>query len=148
MPTMATIFTEFCFLWEIRAGGQKFLRILRILDKLERERERERIRRFVAGHSPRRHWFYLRFVHVRFVVGKAEQGPVFLTVLRLHTPSIIPPLLHTLASRANLILFIASPVQSQIYNKLKSHCIAQYFSNRFRVQRVGKHHKNMELAVS
>jgi hypothetical protein len=66
--------------------------------KRERERERARIRRFVAGHSTRRPWFYLRFVHVRYVVGKAEQRPVFLRVLRLYTLRIIPPLLHTPAS--------------------------------------------------
>ena len=28
MPTMATGFTGLCVLWEIRAGGQNFLRIL------------------------------------------------------------------------------------------------------------------------
>ena len=37
MPTMATIFTGLCFLWEIGAGGQNFLRIL--AGKRERERE-------------------------------------------------------------------------------------------------------------
>jgi len=104
MPTMATSFTGLCVLWEIRAGGQNFLRILYelyiyiyiyIYNNLKKK---ARFRRFVAGPSPRRPWFDLRFVHVRFVVGKAEQGPVFLRVLRLYTLSIIPPLLHTLAS--------------------------------------------------
>ena len=94
MPTMTTVFTGLCVLWEIRAGGHKFLRILNELKK----KKVAQIRRFVAGPSPRRPWFDLLFVRVRFVVDKAEQGPVFLRVLLLYTLSIIPPLLHALAS--------------------------------------------------
>ena len=63
-----------------------------------------------------------------------------------HPCSILSPI-HNKAYRANLILFIACPVQSQIYKQFKLHCIAQYFSERFRIQRVGEHHKNMELTI-
>jgi hypothetical protein len=67
-------------------------------------------------------------------------------LVSFHPCSILLPV-HNNAYRANLILFIASPVQSQIYKHFKSHCIAQYFSERFHVQRVGEHHKNTELAI-
>jgi hypothetical protein len=138
MLNTATIFTGLCFLWEIRAGGQKFLRIR---DELkERESTDQTVRRrpltaealvlsqvcpceICGRQSGTRTGFSqsASVVHSQYHSTLAPYSPV-----------------RNKAYRANLILFTASPVQSQIYKQFKSHCIAQYFSERFRVQRVGE----------
>jgi hypothetical protein len=49
----------------------------------------------VAGHSPRRHWFNPRSVHVRFMVDKLALGQVLYKVLQFSHTITIPPMLHT-----------------------------------------------------
>jgi len=54
------------------------------------------LRRLVAGLSQPKPWFYLRSVHVRFVVDKVPLGQVFLEVLRVSPVCNIPLLPHTI----------------------------------------------------
>jgi hypothetical protein len=64
------------------------------------------LRRLVAGLSPRRPVFDPGLVHVGFVVEKVALGQVFPRVLRFSPVNFIPPVLHYLEKRKQLIIFL------------------------------------------